>query len=229
MDTSQREREQIAYYRARAAEYDEWFLRQGRYDRGSERNGTWFAEVEQVRAELRRLDGLGDVLEIASGTGLWTEQLAPRAAAVHCVDASPETVEMNRRRLGAYASRVTYELADVFQWRPARRYDTVFFGFWLSHVPSDRFQAFWGLVADALAPGGRIFLVDSLANPTSTARDHRAPAGQEEVRRLNDGREFTIVKRFYEPADLERRLRRLGWSIEVRATPTYFLWAAGGR
>jgi hypothetical protein len=29
-------------------------------------------------------------------------------------------------------------------WRPDRRYDVVFFGFWLSHVPLERFAAFWG-------------------------------------------------------------------------------------
>ena len=44
--------EQIAYYRARATEYDEWFLRLGRYDRGEEQNRQWFAEVEQAREAL---------------------------------------------------------------------------------------------------------------------------------------------------------------------------------
>ena len=42
--------EQLAYYRARAAEYDEWWLRQGRYDRGAALNAQWFAE--QVRSTL---------------------------------------------------------------------------------------------------------------------------------------------------------------------------------
>jgi hypothetical protein len=32
--------EELAYYRARAGEYDEWFLRQGRYDRLVDRRGT---------------------------------------------------------------------------------------------------------------------------------------------------------------------------------------------
>lgn len=38
--------EQLAYYRARAGEYDQWFLREGRYDRGPEHrapngSGRW--------------------------------------------------------------------------------------------------------------------------------------------------------------------------------------------
>jgi demethylmenaquinone methyltransferase/2-methoxy-6-polyprenyl-1,4-benzoquinol methylase len=33
-------KEQIEYYRARAAEYDEWHLRTGRYDRGEDHRRT---------------------------------------------------------------------------------------------------------------------------------------------------------------------------------------------
>ena len=61
--------EQVAYYRARSAEYDEWFLRRGRYDRGAERNAQWFEEVEQVRAKLASLQSElpedGEVLELS--------------------------------------------------------------------------------------------------------------------------------------------------------------------
>lgn len=68
--------EQVAYYRARASEYDDWFLRRGRYDRGVVRNLRWFEQVEQVRARLAsaqaELPENVRVLELACGTGLWT-------------------------------------------------------------------------------------------------------------------------------------------------------------
>jgi len=59
--------------------------------------------------------------------------------------------------------------------------------------------------------------------PTSTARDHE-PLDQSGVvrRRLNDGREYRIVKMFYEPADLERHLARLGFMGWVRSSGTFF-------
>jgi demethylmenaquinone methyltransferase/2-methoxy-6-polyprenyl-1,4-benzoquinol methylase len=71
--------QQLAYYRARAGEYDEWFLREGRYDRGEEHKRAWFAEVAEVEAALAEARPRGDVLELACGTGIWTRKLVATA------------------------------------------------------------------------------------------------------------------------------------------------------
>jgi demethylmenaquinone methyltransferase/2-methoxy-6-polyprenyl-1,4-benzoquinol methylase len=216
--------QQIDYYRSRAAEYDQWFNREGRYDRGPELNARWFSEVEIVAAALERFRPAGDVLELACGTGLWTERLARHATRLTAVDASPEMLELNRQRLGS--REVEYLQADLFTWEPPRQFDIVFFSFWLSHVPEERFEPFWALVRRALRPDGRVFLLDSRHEPTSTAVDHQLPDPTSPMmtRRLNDGREFQIYKIFHEPAALETRLQSLGWSAEICATPTYFLY-----
>ena len=96
-------------------------------------------------------------------------------------------------------------------------------------MPESRFVAFWDKVRGALRPGGRVFLIDSARSETSGARDH-APTSDEEqtmVRRLDDGTEFQIVKRFYDPDRLQRRLAELGWNVEASATGEYFIYAAG--
>jgi demethylmenaquinone methyltransferase/2-methoxy-6-polyprenyl-1,4-benzoquinol methylase len=41
--------------------------------------------------------------------------------------------------------RVRFIEADVFAWRPDRRYDVLFFSAWLSHVPPQRCDRFWTL------------------------------------------------------------------------------------
>ena len=223
-------REQIAYYRARAGEYAEWFLRQGHYDRGPEMNNRWFAEVEQVRAALDAFHPSGDVLELAAGTGLWTQQLARTAARITAVDASPEVLSLNRERLGeAHCDRVAYVVADLFAWEPDRQYDAVFFGFWLSHVPPERFDRFWTMVRAALKPGGRVFFVDSLYAESSMRADarHSGPDASTVTRQLNDGQRFRIVKVYYRPDELRQRLLESGWDVTVRATENYFIFGSG--
>ena len=223
--------EQLAYYRARAGEYDEWFLRQGRYDRGPGWNRRWFSELVQVRTELDQFRPTGEVLELACGTGLWTVELARHAEGITAVDASPEVLEINRSRLKESGLRtpVSYVLADLFGWRPDGAYDVVFFGFWLSHVPPRRFAAFWEFVRSALRPGGRVFFVDSLATetPYEKRRLGRDPRGYTTVRQLNDGREFRIFKVFYDPEVLEARLSGMGWRFSVRRTENHLLYGFG--
>jgi demethylmenaquinone methyltransferase/2-methoxy-6-polyprenyl-1,4-benzoquinol methylase len=218
---------QIEYYRARAAEYDEWLDRKGRYDHGPEENAKWFAEFEIVSRALDRFAPRGRVLEFAGGTGYWTERLARHADSVTVVDASTEMLALNRARVDA--SNVRRVIADIFNFEPDGTYDVVFFGFWLSHVPTERFAPFWNMVRSCLGPGGRVFFVDSRPNPVSTAVDQQLPGAESTVmlRRLNDGREYEIVKVFYSPTDITARLAELGWDIEAHTTDNHCLYAFG--
>jgi demethylmenaquinone methyltransferase/2-methoxy-6-polyprenyl-1,4-benzoquinol methylase len=215
--------EQIEHYRARAPEYDEWFLREGRYDRGEAQRRAWFAEVEAVESALRAAEPRGRVLELACGTGLWTRHLVEHASEVTAIDAAPEALERNRERVAS--ARVRYVQADLFRWQPRDLYDFVFFGFWLSHVPPDRFDSFWATVRAALAPGGRVFFVDNSRSRQALANDHRIPEeGFVMDRLLNDGRRFRVVKVYYDPAELERRLAALDWAGAVRSSGEFFIY-----
>ena len=216
---------QIAYYRARASEYDEWFLRTGRYDQGSVWNAQWFREVADLEAIRSSFHPAGDALELACGTGWWTERLVRTATTLTAVDVAPEVVQLNRRRLVPHP--VTYLQADLFTWEPPQRYDVVFFSFWLSHIPPDRFAGFWDVVARALRPGGRIFFIDAYQSERAEAADQRASLLSQ--RELNDGRQFEIIKIFYQPAELQQRLHALGWHVTVDRTAQHFLYGAGHR
>lgn len=222
-------REQLDYYNARAPEYDDWWYRRGRYDRGIDANACWIAEVAQLEQAVAAFAPLGHVAELAAGTGLWTRWLAPVSKQVVAVDASQEMLVINRARVGT--ARVDHVRADIFDWVPPRRFDEVFLGFWLSHVPPERFEVFWQLVDRLVVQQGRFFFIDSLYSETSTAVDHRlegTPA-LSATRRLNDGREFRVVKVYYDPADLRRRLQELGWDADVRTTGRFFLYGYGRR
>ena len=105
--------EQIAYYRDIAKEYEHHAI--PGYDAG-----------ELVQA-LEDHHPYGDVLEITCGIGLWTERLLRHATSVTAVDAAPEMIARAKARVGADSAR--FIQADLFEWRPDRRFDFVFFGF----------------------------------------------------------------------------------------------------
>jgi ubiquinone/menaquinone biosynthesis C-methylase UbiE len=199
--------EQIAYYRAVARE-------------------EYQVDVELVRAVAAALDTAqptGHVLELACGQGLWTELLLRSVARVTAVDAAPEMLARAKARVGE--KRVRFVHADLFSWTPDQRYDAVFFGFWLSHVPLDRFEAFWSMVADSLTPAGRVFFVDDTARMPEELSEDDLPTTVH--RRLTAGASFRVVQVPYTPAALEEGLARLGWNIRVTPLVGSFLWGAG--
>jgi demethylmenaquinone methyltransferase/2-methoxy-6-polyprenyl-1,4-benzoquinol methylase len=178
-----------------------------------------------MRETLDALAPTGDVLELACGPGLFTEQLVRFARSLTAVDASPAMLDRNRGNVGD--DRVTYVEADLFTWQPDRTYDTVFFGFWLSHVPPATFDPFFAMLRRALAPGGRVLFVDEDDRCAERLDAHGTDALPTATRRLRDGREFDFVKVFWSPADLTNTLAALDWDFEIDRVGPTFLRGAG--
>jgi ubiquinone/menaquinone biosynthesis C-methylase UbiE len=216
------DRAMVDYYEARAPEYDDWYLRRGRYARGAIHDAAWDAELD---AAGRWLDGLpwsGEIVELAAGTGWWSPLLASRGE-LSLYDASPAALDRARERLVAHGLRAHLHVRDAWA-EPDRQVDGLFMGFWLSHVPRDRLAAFLDLSRRWLKPGGLIACIDSLTDPASGAADHPVPDDDQAVRRLADGREFTIVKVFYTPDELAVALRAAGFTdVDITATGRFFL------
>jgi demethylmenaquinone methyltransferase/2-methoxy-6-polyprenyl-1,4-benzoquinol methylase len=211
--------EQKRYYAERAPEYDDWWYRRGRYELEPDALARWQADAAEAEAALEAFAPPGAVLELAAGTGIWTRKLVTLAERVVAVDANAETLALN-------TSDAELVRADVFGWQPGERFDLVFFSFWLSHVPEERFDEFWSVVRDALVPGGRVFLVDSGAGDTAHTGTEQADG--EETRSLADGRTFRIVKRRWPPRELAERVRPLGFELDLRDTANgHFLYGGG--
>jgi SAM-dependent methyltransferase len=192
---------QADYYRRRAGEYDV----------------TAYGDVVAARARIARLvaemQPTGTVLEIACGTGLWTEALAGVAEAVTARD---------RVR----SDNVRFEVADVFSWTTAARFDLIFFSAWLSHVPMSRFEQFWQMLRGLLAERGRVLFVDE---PVENRGEETYLPGDDEIveRQLRDGSKYRIVKNFVDPELLERRLRGIGWECSLRRDDNDWVWICG--
>ena len=203
--------EQRAYYRALAGDY----LHQDLDLPGG----------DEIAEALDAFQPTGSVLEFACGPGVWTGQLLRHATDVTALDASPEMLAIAAARVAS--ERVRFLQADLFTWQPDRLYDVVFIGFWLSHVPAERFESFWSLVADCLKPSGRVFFADDAYR---TPDELVEGPSSSTIRRLTpDGSAYRIVKVPHQPADLERQLRRLGWDITVTTAAGPVYWGAGSR
>jgi demethylmenaquinone methyltransferase/2-methoxy-6-polyprenyl-1,4-benzoquinol methylase len=218
--------EQVAYYRARAPEFDRWWERTDQYTLDPELHAQWDADKRELTALV---DGWlapfrgGRALDLASGTGIWTSRLAQHFGEVVAVDAAPEAIEIARAKLPPDAN-VRFVAADVFAWEPDSEFDVVFFSFWVSHVPPDRFAAFWSLVGRALAPGGRAVFIDN--KPRDGVWPPVAPDADAfvELRTdLSSGVAHRIVKIYYEPEDLEERLAAFDWHATVTSTNRFFV------
>jgi hypothetical protein len=96
-------------------------------------------------------------------------------------------------------------------------------------VPRYRLDAFFASCRDALTEGATMFLLDGQRVDESTAMDHKLPDNGNEVmmRKLNDGREFRIVKNYYEPEELKNSAETAGFELKIHTTDTYFHYGIG--
>jgi SAM-dependent methyltransferase len=211
-----------AYYAARTPEYDDWYLRRGRYSHGPVHDAAWQAELDTAGRWLDAQPLRGEIVELAAGTGWWSPLLADKGE-LSLYDVNEEPLDLARERLLAHGLKAHLHVRDAWA-EPDRRVDGLFAGFWLSHVPRGRLDDFLSLARRWLKPGGRLAAIDSLPDPQSGAGDQPRPSGDRSVRRLADGREFEIVKVYYRPDELRAALLRAGFaSAEVTTTGRFFL------
>jgi SAM-dependent methyltransferase len=202
------------YYAARAPEYDEFY------------GAAWMPPVEQAvfHADLDAatlwLDDLpitGEIVELAAGTGWWSPLLAQKGE-LSLYDVSDEVLVRARDRLLAHGLRAHIHVRDAWA-EPDRQVDAVFCGAWLSHVRRQRLPEFLSIVRRWLKPGGMFAFIDEVGQPGYTPI-----VDENQPRQLKDGRQFEIVKVYYEPGELDAALRGAGFSeVEVKTTSRYFV------
>ena len=216
----------IDYYEARAPEYDDWYLRRGRYARGAIHDAAWNAELDAAGRWLDALPWQGEIVELAAGTGWWSPLLASRGE-LSLYDASPAALDRARERLVAHDLRAHLHVRDAWA-APDRAVDGLFMGFWLSHVPRERLDAF-------------LALARALAQARGRLRRHRF-AGRHGVRRRRPSRACRRPRRppprrrprvhdreglLRRPTSWPRRWSAPGFDdVEVTTTGRFFLTAS---
>jgi demethylmenaquinone methyltransferase/2-methoxy-6-polyprenyl-1,4-benzoquinol methylase len=223
MDPAERlDAQMVAYYAARAPEYDEWYLRSDRYVHTEADDAAWKADLDRAARWLAEMPMGSEIVELAAGTGWWSPHLARKSRLTIC-DISAEMLELARARFEGLGLSAQFEVRDAWS-EPDRQVDGLFAGFWLSHVSRERLSEFLALSHRWLKPGGAFAFMDSRRDHASGAIDHRPPAIDIQARRLNDGRTFRVRKIYYIPAELEAALTEAGFvDVKVETTERFFL------
>ncbi len=204
-----------AYYAARAGEYEQVY---GKPER---------------QADLNRLKQLipsyffeREVLEIACGTGYWTQFIAPVARKVTAIDINSETLAIARSK-GLAAERISFEVADVWRLPPHyQAYTGAFAGFWWSHMRRADRRSFIDSLHRALSPGAIVVVLDNrYVEGSSTPISHVDAEGNSfQCRRLADGTEHTVLKNFPAQAELIADISGAGTAIEYTALDYYWVF-----
>lgn len=187
----------VPYYRARASEYEQIYYR----DVPARQ-----AELAAAAEQLHTAAAGKRVLELACGTGYWTQILAQSAESVLASDLSSEMLVEARKK--QFARPVEFVLADIHNLPFARaRFELIVVGFWFSHEPKEGLAKLIDSVNGCLATGGTVWWIDN--NPPAESSVNRSIGidsfgNNYKHRQLDDGRRFTIIKNYFSPDELNR-------------------------
>lgn len=200
-----------SYYARRAPEYDAIYRKPERQ-----------AELRALEAWLPGCFAGRHVLEVAAGTGYWSQFIAPAAASLALTDTSLEVLAIARDRV---LGRAVFIQADVWALpEDLGSFNAAFAGFWFSHVPVSRRREFITGLHRRLAPDSTVVLMDNcFVAGSSTPIAQRDDEGNTwQLRTLADGSTHRILKNFPDEAELRLMLEGLGEEITFRRTEHFW-------
>jgi len=205
------------YYAKRAAVYEQV------YDKPERQH-----ELEWLRNRIPEIFRGRTVLEVACGTGYWTQYIARSAAKVHACDINEAVLEIAREK-PIPRDRVAFFKADAISLEgvPAGC-DAAFAGFWWSHVRKSELAKFVANLSAKLAPGSLVVMLDnSFAEGSSTAMSRRDAEGNTyQMRSLANGEEHEVLKNFPTAAELAEAMRPVAAEAHLEALKYYWLMVA---
>lgn len=203
----------IKYYHDRAAEYEKVYDLPERQE-----------DLATATGLLKKLFSGKEVFEIACGTGFWTERIAETAASVFATDINQSVIEVAEKK--SYpGENVSFEVADLFRYRPDKKFESLFAGFIWSHILLQDIERFVRTAAGFVSPGGALVLMDNnYVEGSNYPITHRDEAGNTfQTRKLEDGSEHLVLKNFPTEAFLRENWKGFAMNIEFIDLKYYWI------
>jgi SAM-dependent methyltransferase len=203
-----------AYYASRVAEYERIYEKPERQ-----------TDLAELRRVIPAYFAGRNVLEIACGTGYWTQFIAPVARSVTAIDINTETLEVAGSKNYPVA-RVNFDVADIYALPPHYHgFSGAFAGFWWSHVLRAERRRFVESLHRALVPGAVVVALENLyVEGSSTPISHADADGNTfQRRKLDDGSEHVVLKNFPSEEELRAEIEGVATSVEYTALGYYWL------
>jgi len=205
------------YYQARASWHDEYM--------GYTGNAAMEKLLEPIVLWLEGLIADLTVLEVACGTGNWTQVLAKRARRVLATDVCLTALDIAKTK-DYPLEVVAFQAADAYNLDGLPRgFEASFAADWWSHVPRSLLPRFLNGLHRHLKPGARVVFVDMLSCNHPDLKSYRLDDEGNAIcrRTLPDGRVFDVVKNY------PSRAEALELLIGISDAPEYREWLELGR
>lgn len=196
------------YYDERAGEYDEIYIGKGP---ASLKKDSYFKDVEEVSKLLTGF-GKGKIIDIGCGTGFWFPKYAKRYSDFTFLDQSKKMLEECKKRVESlgYLNKSKFVQMNALDLVLDTKFDSAIIGFLLSHFTDKQERRFFSLLKGILSDNGTFLVLDS------TWTDERKKVRtKEEIqeRKLNDGRQFKIYKKYFDENDVYQMADKNGFRI----------------
>jgi demethylmenaquinone methyltransferase/2-methoxy-6-polyprenyl-1,4-benzoquinol methylase len=194
------------YYSLRASEYEKIYEKPERQD-----------DLESLKRLVKDFLQNKSVLEIACGTGYWTEIVSNAAHSIVAIDSSKEVLDI--ARLKSYQkSNVKFINDDALSLSKIKNiFNSAFCGFWLSHIHKKKIESFITKLHLKLKPGSVVVMIDNnYVVGSSTPVSRKDEAGNTyQLRKLEDGSEYEALKNFYLEDELKNIFKNCLSNFEI--------------
>jgi ubiquinone/menaquinone biosynthesis C-methylase UbiE len=201
------------YYNKRAKEYEQIYHRDDPLRQ---------SELAKIKNLLRNSFRNKSVLEVACGTGYWTEAVTQSADNIIAIDNSEEMLEVAKAKniKTPFINDNAYTLNNVTD-----EFNGGLANFWFSHIPKNQINAFLNTFHKKLRPNSTIIMTDNIYDEEFGGEliERENDENTYKNRTLKDGASYEVIKNYYSEKDLNTIFRMYSSEIKIHFGK-YYWW-----